>query len=143
MTDRIPADPFWGVPIHTYTRDEAMADGVLFDGRETAREAGFRVPVALTVSVWAYVHNLSGKYVSAEHSPEGRLWDLLFMAAHAARRRANRNASAFVYALIMPVGDGKNYRVRCHVGPGDEGEPVVTIIRPDESRLGRRQGKEC
>jgi hypothetical protein len=93
MTDRIPADPFWGVPIHTNTRDEAMADGVLFDVRETAREGGFRVPVALTASVWADVNNLSGKYVSAEQSPEGRLWDLLFLAAHAARRRANRNTN--------------------------------------------------
>lgn len=133
MTDRIPADPFWGVPIHTYTRDEAMADGVLFDVTETAREAGFRAPVALTASVWAGVNNLSGRYVSAEHSPEGRLWDLLFMAAHAARRRANRNTNSFVYALVMPVGDGNNYRAKCHVGPGDGGEPVVTIMRPDES----------
>jgi hypothetical protein len=39
----------------------------------------------------------------------------------------------FVYALIMPVGDGNNYRAKCHVGPGDGGEPVVTIMRPDES----------
>lgn len=133
MTDRIPADPFWGEPIHTYTRDEAMADSVLFDVTETAREAGFRIPVALTASVWADVNNLSGKYVSAEHSPEGRPWDLLFMAAHAARRRANRNTNSFVYALIMPVGDGNNYRAKCHAGPGDGGEPVVTIMRPDES----------
>jgi hypothetical protein len=133
MTERIPADPFWGEPIHTYTRDEAVADGVLFDVTETAREAGFRVPIALTASVWADVNNLSGKYVSAEHSPEGRLWDLLFMAARAARRRANRNTNSFVYALIMPVGEGNNYRAKCHVGPGDGGEPVVTIMRPDES----------
>ena len=54
------------------------------------------------------------------------------MAAHAARRSANRNARAFVYALVMPVGDGNNYRAKRHVGPGDEGESVVTIMRPDE-----------
>jgi hypothetical protein len=133
MIDRIPADPFWGEPIHTYTRDEAMADGVLFDVRETAREAGFRVPVALTASVWADVNDLSGRYVSAGQSPEGRLWDLLFMAAHAARRRANRNTNSFVYALIMLIGEGNYYRAKCHVGPGDGGEPVVTIMRSDES----------
>ena len=134
MTDRTPADPFWGEPVHTYTRTEALADGVLFDVTETAREAGFRVPVALTASVWADVCDLSGRYVSRDpgQSPEGRLWDLLFMAAHAARRRANRSASVFVYALIMPVGDGNNYRAKCHAGPGDEGELVVTILRPDE-----------
>lgn len=133
MTDHTPVDPFWGEPIHTYTRAEALADGVLFDVTEMAREAGFRVPVALTDSVWADVCDLSGRYVSAGQSSEGRLWDLLFMAAHAARRRENRNASVFIYALIMPVGDGNNYRAKVHVGPGDEGEAVVTVMRPDES----------
>ncbi|BBL79291.1 hypothetical protein RxyAA322_11450 [Rubrobacter xylanophilus] len=54
------------------------------------------------------------------------------MAVHAAGRRENRDRSGFVYTLIMPVGDGNNYRARCHIGPGDEGEPVVTITRPDE-----------
>ena len=132
MTDRTPTDPFWGEPIHTYTRAEALADGVLFDVTETARQADFKVPVALTASVWADVNNLSGRYVGAGQSPEGRLWDLLFMAAHAGRRPENGNASTFIYALIMPVGDGNNYRAKCHVGPGDEGEAVVTIMCPDE-----------
>ena len=131
MTDHASAD-FWGEPIHTYTRAEALADGVLFDVTETAREAGFKVPVALTARVWADVNDLSGRYVCAGQSPEGRLWDLLFMAAHAARSRENRNTSAFVYALIMPVGAGNNYQAKCHVGPGDEGEAVVTIMRPEE-----------
>ena len=133
MTDRPPAEPFWGDPIHTYTRAEALADGVLFDVTETAREAGFKVPVALTASLWADVNNLLGQHVSAGQSPEGRLWDLLFMAAHTARRRKNSTARTFIYALIMPVGDGNNYRAKCHIGPGDEAEPVVTIMCPDES----------
>lgn len=131
MNDHDPAS-FWGEPIHAYTRADALADGVLVDVTETAREAGFRVPVALTQSVWADVNDLSGQHVSAGQSVQGRLWDLLFMAAHAARRRENRDRSEFVYALVMPVGKGKNYRAKCHVGPGDEGEPVVTIMRPDE-----------
>ena len=134
MTDHTPADSFWGEPIHTYTRAEALADGVLFDVTETAREAGFKVPVALSAQVWADVNDLSGPYVSRDpgQCPEGRLWDLLFMAAHAARRRENRNASTFVYALIMPVGAGNNYRAKCHIGPGDEDEVVVTIMGPEE-----------
>jgi hypothetical protein len=102
------------------------------DATETAREAGFRIPVALTQSVWADINDLSGRHVSCGQSPEGRLWDMLFMAAHGARRPENRDRSEFVYSLIMPVGAVNNYRARCHIGPGDEGEPVVTILRPDE-----------
>lgn len=68
--------------------------------------------------------------------PDERLWDLLYMAAHVARRRKNRNAEAFVFSLIMPVKAGtNNYRARCHVGSGDAwGEPVITILRSDEDR---------
>ncbi len=62
----------------------------------------------------------------------GNALPLTRLAAHAARRRENRNTSAFVYAFIMPVGAGNNYRAKCHVGPGDEGEPVVTVMRPEE-----------
>ena len=126
-----PAD-FWGEPVHTYTRADALADGVLVDATETAREAGFRIPVALTQGVWADVNDLSGWHVSCGQSSEGRLWDLLFMAAHAARKPENRDRSEFVYSLVMPAGTGNNYRAKCHIGPGDKGEPVVTILRPDE-----------
>jgi hypothetical protein len=34
--------------IHRYTRADALRDGVLVDVSATAREAGFRWPVALT-----------------------------------------------------------------------------------------------
>ena len=91
-----------------------------------------RIPVALTQSDLAEANDLSGRHVSAGQSPEGRLWDLLFMAAHAARRHENRDRSELVYPLVMPVGACNNYRAKCQIGPGDEGEPVVTILPPDE-----------
>jgi hypothetical protein len=34
--------------IHSYSRAQAIADGVLIDVSATAREAGIRCPVALT-----------------------------------------------------------------------------------------------
>ena len=132
MTDNRNPAAFWGGPIHVYTRAEALADGLLVDATATAREAGFRIPVALTANVWADVNDLFGGYVSAGQSPEGRLWDLLFMAAHVARKPENRERSEFVCSLVMPLGTGITYRAKCHIGPGDEGEPVVTILRPDE-----------
>jgi len=132
MTDNSNPADFWGKPIHVCTRADALADGVLVDATESACVAGFRVPVALTQSVWADVNDLSGRDVVAGQSPEGRLWDLLFVAAHAARRPENLDTNEFVFSLVMPVGTVNNYRAKCHVGPGDEGEPVVTILLPDE-----------
>ncbi|HKI36594.1 MAG TPA: DUF6573 family protein [Gemmataceae bacterium] len=38
--------------IHRYTRADALRDGVLIDVSATAREAGFKYPVALTAAAW-------------------------------------------------------------------------------------------
>jgi hypothetical protein len=39
--------------IHRYTRADALRDGVSIDVSATAREAGFKYPVALTAAAWA------------------------------------------------------------------------------------------
>ena len=39
--------------IHSYSRAEAIADGVLVDVTKTASEAGFKVPVTITRAAWA------------------------------------------------------------------------------------------
>ena len=47
-----PADPAEFDPVlSVYTRAQAIEDGFLVDVSETAREAGFRIPVAVTRSV--------------------------------------------------------------------------------------------
>ena len=38
----------------TYSRAQAIEDGILVDVSDTAREAGFTIPVALTRTVWTY-----------------------------------------------------------------------------------------
>ena len=43
-----PEDPLFGPIIYAYTRSQALADGVLVDVTEIAREVGFKLPVALT-----------------------------------------------------------------------------------------------
>ena len=40
--------------ISVYTRAQAIGDGILVDVSETAREAGFKIPVAVTRTVWNY-----------------------------------------------------------------------------------------
>ena len=134
MTDNHNLAESWSEPIHTHTRAGASADGVLADATVEDRKAGLPIPVALTANVWTDVNDLPGRHVSAGQRPEGRLWDLLFVAARAARRPENRDESEFMYSLVMPVGVGNDYRARCHVGPGDEGAPVVTIVRHDDHR---------
>jgi len=71
--------------IYAYTRAQAIEDGVLVDVSETAREAGFRWPVALTAEVWGLIENIPPRFEGIQ-DVEGRLWDVLWMAKMATRR---------------------------------------------------------
>ena len=58
--------------ISSYTRSEALADGVLVDVTETAREAGFVIPIALTRAAWDLCVALSPAAERACNHERGR-----------------------------------------------------------------------
>jgi hypothetical protein len=142
---------FEGFPlIHAYTRAQALADGYLVDVTSTARSAGVRWPVALTRTVWdAYVE------FEAEdgegQSIEGRLWDVLTMFRFAAAGGGAGNSMLCFRLYVAKAGgnwqpneqvpprasgfDRLTHRLvtlKAVAGPGDAGEPVITIMLPDE-----------
>jgi len=121
----------FGEAISTYTRAQAIEDGVLVDVTETAREAGFRFPVALTRACWENCVSWSEADSMRQTCQDeaGRLWDVLWMASVAARRNGGSELRFRLYRV--PRG-GRGVRPRLvalqtHCGPGDEGEPVITI----------------
>ncbi len=133
-----PLGGLFGDVIYAYTRKQAIDDGVLVDISETAGEAGFRWPVAVTRTVW-------GKYIvpgngleSLGQSMEGRLWDVLFVAAFAvrrSRRQSPQSAVGFKVDFLMmpatePVTETVSLKIVC--GPGDSAEPVLTVMLPEE-----------
>lgn len=125
--------------VFSYSRAQAIADGVLIDVSEMAREAGFRVPVALTHGAWSecVAWGEGDDVRGAEGQSEaGRLWDVLFIARRAAllHRGSSRNRVAFV-VLRVPRGGRRAERTELvvHIGPGDEAEPVLTVMLPGES----------
>jgi hypothetical protein len=52
-SNQYSAESFFGNVISSYTRAQAIEDGVLIDASNMAREAGFKWPVALTTAAWA------------------------------------------------------------------------------------------
>lgn len=123
--------------IHAYTRAQAIADGVLVDVTETAREAGFRIPVAITAAAWSKTVEWS-KADSVRQTPQdeaGRLWDVLWMSCVTARR-ASIGCLVPVQLHVVPRGGtGRRPRLTAlnmAIGPGDDGEPVLTLMNPDE-----------
>jgi hypothetical protein len=121
----------FGAPIFTYSRAQAIADGVLVDVTKTAKEAGIKFPVALTDTVHrAYVEVPDGVVGQDER---GRLWDILFMFAMAARRS---EGDTLFYELHVRndnrEGTPPLVRLKAVCGPGDDLAPVITIMMPDE-----------
>jgi hypothetical protein len=117
--------------IDVYTRAEAIEDGALIDVTETAREAGFRRPVALTQGAWAdCVHVPPGLKGQDE---QGRLWDVLWMLLLAAIKHAHLQTNVVMY-FVMVQGFDKHHRVRLKAvfGPDDDGKPCITIMLPHE-----------
>lgn len=125
---------FFGEVIHSYSRAEALDDGVLVDVSKTASEAGFIFPVAVTAGVWADVNDIPEAKQGIQDT-EGRLWDLLFSAAQRCKKSTGNRAEkgdGLLFDLIMHVGEAPYYHAKVHLGPGDEMEPVITVLRPDE-----------
>lgn len=114
--------------ISVYTRAQGIKDGFLVDVSEMASEAGFKWPVALTVGAWAYVEDIPPSKQGIQDI-EGRLWDVLWMASLAARRGSGTET---LFKLILHRGRKKYATLKLVSGPGDEGEPVITIMLPDE-----------
>jgi len=118
--------------IYSYTREQAIADGVLIDATNQALETGFKVPVALSDHLYnGYV--VPPKEVEGMgQSVEGRLHDVFMMTFHAAKDRFKNNRVYFETLFLME--EGKFEKVQCVaiVGPGDNGEAVITICLPGD-----------
>ena len=68
-----PGNPTAFAPvIFAYTRAQAIDDGILVDVSETAREAGFKIPVAVTRTVWNRLIALPERDQSAFCKPLAR-----------------------------------------------------------------------
>lgn len=115
--------------LYAYSRKQALADGVLVDVSEIAKEAGYRYPVAITCALWADINAIPES--KQWQDVNGRLWDVLYMG-HVAVRRSREGGSELLYRLIMHVGRTANYTVKQVYSPGDDGEPVITLMRPEE-----------
>jgi hypothetical protein len=137
----------WSI-IHRYTRAEALADGTLIDISETASEAGIIYPVAVTAEVWRLIEQIPNAYHWEDVN--GRLWDVVWMLRCAIKvPRGYEQLINREDIVVREHPDEIHYKVILHhhetrrsdgelvlkarIGPGDDGEPVMTVMTLDES----------
>lgn len=110
-------------------RAQALREGVLVDVSETAREAGFVFPVAVTKALWEDIQAIPEAY--SHEDVAGRLWDVLTMARYAVQQSAPGGFEVR-YRLVLHVGRASVYPVRLVCEPGDDFEPVITLSNPEK-----------
>ena len=125
-------EELFGEVIYSYSREQAIADGVLVDVSETAKEAGFKFNTVVTRAVWEDCIAWDNDNEKAYQDESGRLWDVLFMAAFNARQTNGNNSLFELYRI--PQGKTKAILVKLKsvISGGDNGEPVITIMQPQE-----------
>ncbi len=137
---------FWGQAISIYTREQALEDGVLVDVSELAREAGFKIPVAVTASVWAdCIDWPEDSQQGFGQSIDGRGYDVVIMAYYAICQARDQTADLLYKLNVIPpdtkgptiteIDDftgAETVTLKINIGGGDNGEPVLTIMLPHE-----------
>jgi hypothetical protein len=124
--------PFGGA-IFSYTRKQAVEDGVQVEVTKTAQEAGIKYPVFLTRAVFdTYVAMPEGVNGQDE---AGRLWDVVWMlrvAVHKAAQGQNR----LPFALYVRNDNRAPRLVKliatCGALDIDDAQPAITVMLPDE-----------
>lgn len=100
--------------IYSYTRKQALADGLLIDVTEMAQKCRIKYPTALTASVWEIINDIPP---NLGQDVNGRLWNILCVLR---------------MALVRASRQGKTLESKAVIGPGDDAAPVIAIMLLDE-----------
>lgn len=118
-------DPF-GEAIYSYTRKQAIADGVLVDlsNNEVIRQH-WRYHFACTDTVWQAIEAALGKEEAQDIN--GVLHDISTMAK--LQIRGSDNSDVVIFDVLL----GKEtHKLKLHMGPGDTPELALTLMFSDE-----------
>jgi len=121
---------FFGGVIHQYSRRQALEDGVLVDMNAVlpVDESPYIYPVACTQYVWGIIERAS-EYTE----PKYLVWDILMMSTRAVTedRGNERIFDVMMHEPGLPLA-ACIHRLKIHLGPDDDGYPVLTVMREDE-----------
>lgn len=121
--------------ISTYTRAQALEDGYLCDFTPLAKEAGFKWPMAFTSNVYEQLVKVPEGVQGQD--PEGRAWDILHMLKVAIAQSKEGGDLLPFTVIVRNHNRGRltrkdEVKLWCSVGPGDKGEPVMTVMFPED-----------
>ena len=134
-TEPTTMQKLFGEPIHTYSRAQAIEDGALVDFSDPESDTGgvcrqhYKFPISATAAVFEIMKKaVDNRRFCNDYA--GILHDMLSMSKILGRKL---DASTVIFrCIIQGAGRSKYYDFKLQVHPGDHGEPVITIMLPDE-----------
>lgn len=120
----------FGEVIYSYTRAQAIEDGVLIDITKTAKERGLKLPTAVTSAVWSYM--IDNEKVSNPEQIDVKTRDVVSLLKLAITSSKEDNNTIEYPITRRSEGKYEEVELKCVIGPGDNLEPVLTIMMPDE-----------
>lgn len=124
--EKIESGPWAGFEvISVYSRAQAIEDGELVDVSKKASRIGFRYPVAVTAGVWAELESAARRMDTSTEFPLLLLLLGLYKTIRALQGDTDR------FEATHPLG-GSELSVWAVVGPGDDAEPVITVMLQGE-----------
>ncbi len=132
------AESIFGDMIYSYARTQAVEDDVLVDADPMTQEAVLKWPVALTSAVWenCVTRTNDNSRKKSFQDQAGRLWDVFYIASHAIRFSKGLG-DRMLFQLYRVPRNGQSMeteliRLRLIAESSNAGEPVITILLPDE-----------
>lgn len=119
--------------IYSYTREQAIDDGVLVDVTHLANLVGFKAPVAVSAALFHDYITPTESLKANGQTLEGRLKDVFLMTLYAMKDRWDGSRANFE-VLFQMEGELTFKKVQCIVAvEGDkDGNPALTIFRPED-----------
>jgi hypothetical protein len=115
----------FGEPIYTYTRRQAIEDGVLVDlSRIEVVRQHWKYPFACTTEVWAIIEVALEKPGQDVAGICHDISSMAKLAIHRAKQPDLINFEVFIAGHIR--------RLKLHCGPGDDASPVLTLMLPNQ-----------
>jgi hypothetical protein len=121
--------------IYTYTRKQAIADGIQREISDVAKEEGFKFRTFMTERVWSKCVQVPEGVTGQDE--RGRLHDIFWMLQCVIRSMKTKDnlVSFEVLVRVNNRGHGlRKYRLLAQCGPVDidDSEPSLTIMTPED-----------
>lgn len=112
--------------ISCYTWDDAIQDGIFIDVTDSAKILGFKIPVAITLSVYDLCN------VDEDDENTNRSIRRLLMAAYKEIQAFSQDDSMLTFKHGFDVGLVETVWVKIEARSPKNPEPVITIMLPSD-----------